>query len=642
VSFAGKSSGWYKRATAVVVSVSGLAALYLVQIRNFLLFHSTVEIFSILVAFAVFIITWNAREELGQPFVVILGVSYLFVGGVDLLHTLAYEGMGVFPDASANLPTQLWLLGRSLESVSLLGAGFAGLMVIEHDRWDIEWNGRSFGALVTGYAVVVALGLGSIFVVDWFPQAYDPGSGLTRFKILSEYVIIGLFASGLALLVRQRKTFDERVFRLLAVSLLLTMLSELAFTFYVDVYGFSNAAGHFLKLGSFYLIYLGVVKTGIKDPQRALYRTLSQREAETRRFKKAADYSGHAILITDRDGTIQYVNAAWEEMSGYDASEAVGRTPRLLSSGEHDDAFYEVLWETILAGDIWEGEIVNERKNGERFVIYQTIAPIFSADDRIDGFVAIHDDITEQKAYEERLESDLHTSIEQLQVLARVLRHNIRNELNVVSGTAETVRMETDDGDIERMATRIEQASEQLLTQADKQREIVRLLLEPSTEIPLQLDEVVDDIVETLTAQYPHADITVEVPAELELTTIPELRQAITEVAENAIVHADREAPTVTISARCRDGMVEISVADDGPEIPAVERQVVTEETEIDALLHSSGMGLWLASRTVRQAGGTIRFAGVEPRGNVVSLVIPQDRPERATVEAVQMRSSLE
>ncbi|AZH26926.1 PAS domain S-box protein [Haloplanus aerogenes] len=623
VSSVGRSSDWYGHTAALAVSVSGLAALYVVQTRNFLLFHSIVEIFSILVAFGVFIITWNAREELEHPFIVVLGISYLFVGGLDLLHTLAYRGMGVFPNASANLPTQLWLLGRSLEAASVLGAGVAGVVVSERDRLNIEWNGRNLGMLITGFAVVVALGLGSIFVVDWFPRAYVLGSGLTRFKVVSEYVIVGLFGVGLAVVTRQQETFDERVFRLLAASLLLTMLSELAFTFYVDVYGLSNAAGHFLKLGSFYLIYLGVVKTGIKNPQRALYRTLAQREAEARKFKKAADHSGHAILITDRDGMIQYANTAWEDMTGYDASEAIGRTPRLLKSGEHDDAFYEELWETILAGDIWEGEIVNERKNGERFVIYQTTAPILTEDGKIAGFVAIHDDITEQKAYEERLESDLHTSIEQLQVLARILRHNIRNELNVVSGTAETVRTKTDDADIEAMVTRIEEASDRLLMQADKQREIVQLLLEPSTETPLQLDEVVDDVVERLTAQYPHAEVTVDVPPELELTTIPELRQAITEIVENAIIHTDRETPTVTISARSRDEVVEISVTDDGPEIPAVERQVIAEETEIDALLHSSGMGLWLASRTVRRAGGTIRFEDADQRGNVVTLVVP-------------------
>jgi len=622
--------------------VSGLAALYLVQRRNFLLFHGVVEIFSILVAFGVFIVTWNAREELEHPFVVVLGISYLFVGGIDLLHTLAYKGMGVFPNAGANLPTQLWLLGRSLEGASVLGAGAAGLIVSERDLLDIEWNDRSLGTLVTGFAVVVALGLGSIFVVDWFPRAYVPGSGLTRFKVVSEYLIVGLFAAGLVLVARQRETFDERVFRLLAASLLLTMLSELAFTFYVDVYGFSNAAGHFLKLGSFYLIYLGVVKTGIKDPQRALYRALAHREAEARKFKKAADYSGHSILITDRDGTIQYVNTAWEDMTGYDASEAIGRTPRLLKSGEHDDAFYDELWATILAGDIWEGELVNERKNGERFVIHQTIAPLLTETGEIDGFVAIHDEITERKAYEERLESDLHTSVEQLQVLARVLRHNIRNEMNVVSGTAEAVRTKTDDTEIEAMTTRIEQASERLLTQADKQRAIVQLLLEPSSEVTLQLDEVVGGVVGRLTAKYPHAAVTVDVPAELELTTIPELRQAITELVENAIVHAERATPAVTISAQSRDEVVEISVTDDSPEIPAVERQVIAEETEIDALLHSSGMGLWLASRTVRQAGGTIRFEDADPRGNVVTLVVPQGRTERATAEATQTRSSLD
>lgn len=642
MSVVGRESGGYKRTAALAVVVSGLAALYIVQRRNFLLFHGVVEIFSILVAFGVFIVTWNAREDLEHPFVVVLGISYLFVGGIDLLHTLAYKGMGVFPDAGANLPTQLWLLGRSIEGVSVLGAGVAGVVVSERGLLDIEWNDWSRGTLITGYAVVVALGLGSIFVVDWFPRAYIPGSGLTRFKVVSEYLIVGLFASGLALVARQRETFDERVFRLLVASLLLTMLSELAFTFYVDVYGLSNAAGHFFKLGSFYLIYLGVVKTGIKDPQRALYRTLAQREAEARKFKKAADYSGHSILITDRDGTIQYVNTAWEDMTGYDAIEVIGRNPRLLESGEHDDAFYRELWETILEGDIWEGEIVNERKNGERFVIYQTIAPLFTEDGEIDGFVAIHDEITEQKAYEKRLESDLHTSVEQLQVLARVLRHNLRNEMNIVSGSAQAVRAETDDADVETMTTRIEQASERMLTQADKQREIVQLLLEPSVETPIQFDEMVNDVVERLTAQYPHAEVDVDVPTGFELTTIPELRQAITELVENAIVHAERETPTITISVQSLDEVVEISVTDNGPEIPAVERQVIAEETEIDALLHSSGMGLWLASRTVRQADGTIRFEDADPRGNTVTLVVPQDRGERATAETVRTRSALD
>ncbi|MFD1563192.1 MASE3 domain-containing protein [Haloarchaeobius amylolyticus] len=616
---------WRTHAVSLVGVTSGLGVLYVLQLRNFLLFHSLVELLSILIAAVVFLITWNTREELDRSFIVILGISYLFVSGVDLLHVLAYKGMGVFPSAGPDLPTQLWILGRYLEAASLLGAGLVGLVVGERD--DLEWSGNTLSALVAGYVVVVGLGLGSIFVVDWFPQTYVEGSGLTRFKVGSEYVVIGLFAASLGLLYRQREAFNRRIFQFLVGSILLTMGAELAFTFYVDVYGISNAVGHFLKLGSFYLIYLSVVKMGLTEPQKTLYRALSQREAQARKFKKAADYSGHAVLITDRDGTIQYVNDAWETMTGYSAAQAHGRNPRLLKSGEHDAAFYDELWSTILAGAVWEGEIVNERRNGDRYVIHQTIAPIFGEEGDIRNFVAIHDDITERKAYQRRLETDLHQSVTQLQVLARVLRHNIRNEMNVIAGNAELIREQSDDNDeIVSMAARIIDASDQLLAQADKQREIVQLLSAPSTATMLELPAIVDDIVNGLEQRYPDAEFTVDVPADLELRTLPELEQAITEVVENAIVHDEQGTPEVTISARSRDRTVEIRVEDDGPGIPTAERQVIAGDAEIDALLHSNGMGLWFVDHVVTKAGGTIRFEDADSRGSIVTLVVPRNR----------------
>ncbi|MFC7172575.1 sensor histidine kinase [Haloplanus litoreus] len=199
-------------------------------------------------------------------------------------------------------------------------------------------------------------------------------------------------------------------------------------------------------------------------------------------------------------------------------------------------------------------------------------------------------------------------------MLARVLRHDIRNKLGVVQGNAETVRSETTDDEIAAMATRIEDASQQLLARADKQRSIVRLLVEPSTEVPLSLSDSVTDVVERLKGTYPEAAITVDVPSGLTVTTIPELRRAIEEVVENAIVHADRR-PEITVDARTKDGAVELRIEDDGPGIPAAERQVIGERTEIDALRHSNGMGLWLVDHIVAEAGGTVRFADADPRG---------------------------
>ncbi|MDT3433987.1 PAS domain S-box protein [Haloarcula sp. 1CSR25-25] len=122
------------------------------------------------------------------------------------------------------------------------------------------------------------------------------------------------------------------------------------------------------------------------------------------KFREAVESAGHAVVFTDRDGVIEYVNPAFEELTGYAAAEVVGHTPRVLKSGEHDEAFYETLWDTIGAGDVWQGELVNERPDGERYVIEQTIAPL-PRDDEPRGYVAINTDITEKRRREGKVKA---------------------------------------------------------------------------------------------------------------------------------------------------------------------------------------------------------------------------------------------
>jgi PAS domain S-box-containing protein len=129
-----------------------------------------------------------------------------------------------------------------------------------------------------------------------------------------------------------------------------------------------------------------------------------RRERRLRRMERAVAASGHAVYLTDSDGTIEYVNDRFEGVTGYSAEESLGRNPRILNSGEMPDEYYEDLWETLLSGDVWEEEIVNRRKNGEHYHAHQTIAPVTDEEDTIEGFVAIQTDITERKQREQRLE----------------------------------------------------------------------------------------------------------------------------------------------------------------------------------------------------------------------------------------------
>ncbi|MFD1587356.1 PAS domain-containing sensor histidine kinase [Halorientalis brevis] len=133
-----------------------------------------------------------------------------------------------------------------------------------------------------------------------------------------------------------------------------------------------------------------------------------QRERELRRFREVVEQAGHAIYITDPDGLIEYVNPAFEESTGYSYEEAVGENPNILNSGEHSSEYYASLWNTILSGSTWKGEVINERKNGHQYVVEQTIAPVETADGEIDRFVAINTDITQRKAYEQKLEQYEH------------------------------------------------------------------------------------------------------------------------------------------------------------------------------------------------------------------------------------------
>ena len=245
-----------------------IAGLYLASLYNYLLFHSLSEIFSIFVACGIFVVAWNSRRFMDNNYLLFLGIAYLFIGGLDLVHTLAYKGMGIFSGYDANLPTQLWISARYIESMSLL---IAPLFI--HRKLNTR-------VVFVSYALLASLMLASIFYWNIFPDCFIGGTGLTRFKKISEYFICLMLMGSIFLLFQKKKEFDKNIFRLLIASIILTIGSELAFTFYIKVHDLSNLTGHFLKLISFYLIYKSIIESGFVKPYSLLFRNLKQREEE--------------------------------------------------------------------------------------------------------------------------------------------------------------------------------------------------------------------------------------------------------------------------------------------------------------------------------------------------------------------------
>lgn len=127
---------------------------------------------------------------------------------------------------------------------------------------------------------------------------------------------------------------------------------------------------------------------------------LRRNEATMRLQSSALNAAANAIMITDRAGRIQWVNPAWNLLTGYSSAEAMGRTPRLLKSGAQDASFYQGFWATILAGKSVEGEVINRRKDGGLYHEYETITPVVDEQGEVTHFIAIKQDITERKRVE--------------------------------------------------------------------------------------------------------------------------------------------------------------------------------------------------------------------------------------------------
>ncbi|MFZ5857566.1 MAG: GAF domain-containing protein [Chloroflexota bacterium] len=128
-----------------------------------------------------------------------------------------------------------------------------------------------------------------------------------------------------------------------------------------------------------------------------------QAESVLRLQSTALDTAANAVVLTDPDGRITWVNPAFTKQTGYSPEEAVGQTPRLFKSGVQDGQFYKNLWDTILSGKAWHGEVTNRHKNGGLFVVEQTITPVLNAQGKITNFASIWLDITERKRQEQTL-----------------------------------------------------------------------------------------------------------------------------------------------------------------------------------------------------------------------------------------------
>ncbi len=239
--------------------------LYVVARVNYLLFHALVEGFAIIVAALIYVLATRTYQYSRNNMFLFLGISYFHVAVLDFSHMLTYKGMGVFSGFGADTPTQLWIVGRFMEAVSLVAVPFLQRRQINRRR------------ITTVYTLVTVCLLLSIMVFRVFPVCFIEGKGLTTFKVVSEYVIMCLLLCSAYMLYSRKDYVGRGIFETVGVAMIITAVSELAFTLYTDVYGIANMLGHMLKIVSYYFVYSGVVAQGIDAPYSLISAELKDR-----------------------------------------------------------------------------------------------------------------------------------------------------------------------------------------------------------------------------------------------------------------------------------------------------------------------------------------------------------------------------
>jgi PAS domain S-box-containing protein len=380
-----------KRWLSLLGGVAILMGLYLSSLYNYLLFHSLAEIFSIVIACGVFMTAWNSRELINNGYLMLIGVAYLFIGCLDLIHTFAYAGMPIFPGHGSNLATQFWIAARYVESLSLLIAPF--------------FLGRKLKAefVFLSYAFVTLFVILSIFWWNIFPTCYIEGTGLTSFKKVSEYVISLILSASAVLLLRRRKEFDRNILLWLFWSIVFTIASEMAFTFYVSVYGLSNLIGHYFKIISFFLIYKAIIATGLSKPFDLLFRELKRSEG---RYRSLFDhmfngFADHRALLDKggkpEDYVFLEVNEAFERLTGLNKEALIGKKATEVIPGiERDPAD----WIGIYGKVATTGEPVRFENFSEQLGRWYSVSAYSPGRGY---FATVFEDITERKQAEATL-----------------------------------------------------------------------------------------------------------------------------------------------------------------------------------------------------------------------------------------------
>jgi PAS domain S-box-containing protein len=291
-------------------------------------------------------------------------------------------------------------------------------------------------------------------------------------------------------------------------------------------------------------------------------------EEEVQLKSAALEAAANAVVITDRDGFIKWANPAFGKLTGYSGAEAVGKRPTdLVRSGRQDLEFYRALWDTILAGNVWSGQLVNRRKSGELYDEEMTITPVLDDNRYVSGFIAVKTDITERVLAQERLES----ALREKSALLREIHHRVNNNMQVIISLLNISAHDIVDSGL---SGKLEDITRRMHAMAIIHEQFYQAEDMSHLDFAVYLHQLLNRV----KAEFPESSKKTVVACEAGQALLP-LEQAIpagliiAELLTNALKYAfsdGREAGMIRITQKpVAKGWLEIEVRDEGRGLPA-------------------------------------------------------------------------
>jgi PAS domain S-box-containing protein len=381
---------------------------------------------------------------------------------------------------------------------------------------------------------------------------------------------------------------------------------------------------------------LGRIVISLTDVTRKL-----EDEAEKLRMSAAIEQTSEVVIITDRQGDIQYVNPAFTDKTGYSRREVIGRNPRILKSGEHDWEFYAGMWNTLLSGQVWNGQLINRKKDGDLFWEEAAISPVYGGDGQIRNFVAVKRDITKEKSLERQLRHAM--KMEAIGTLAGGIAHDFNNILSVMIGYGQMAkgRLADDDparGDID-----------QILMAGDRAVDLVKQILtfsrhDTNEQFKLvQVQHLIKEFLKLLRSSLP---VTIELEYAIQedcppiLADSSQIYQVLMNLCTNAkqaigggygkitvnlkVIHACQEDDELANLLKNTGDHVDLEVSDNGCGMsPELQERIFEPFFTTKAKEHGTGLGLAVVHNIVKTHGGEIKVNSSVGRGTSFHVYFP-------------------